>query len=195
MAARKFLVIDQTDGDYYEHEALEESAGAADAGEVPALNEDGILDDSIMNAATSGPDVVLKTGPTGRIGMEVLPVGIGLDTGVLEVSEALTSGDVINIFVDGSTFKIRRASASNNRPADGYVEENYAQGEQGRFYREGSNAQVTGLTSPKVFLSATPGKATSTPPTGSGVIQQPIGEASSATAFFFRRGKPTHLIS
>lgn len=195
MAARKFLIHDRIEGEHYEHEAVEVSDGAADAGEIPALNADGILDDSIMGAALSGADVVLKTGPTGRIPMEVLPVGVGNDTGTLEVGETLDAGNLINIYVDGAVWKLRRANASNGRSADGYVEDSFAVGEQAPYYREGTNGFVSGLTGKKVFLATTPGGVTSTAPTGAGVIQQPVGEASGATSFFFRRSQPTHLIS
>ena len=50
------------------------SAGAADAGKIPALDANGRIDQSMM------------------------PVGIGADTKLIVTSEALTAGDFVNIY-------------------------------------------------------------------------------------------------
>lgn len=219
MPARKYLYQNEIDGEQYEREAVDESAGAGDAGELVALGADGVLDDSIinagltgpeivlktgpdgliddavMNAGLTGPDIVVKTGPTGRLDMAIMPVGLGIDITVLEASENLAAGNVVNVHYDGGAFKVRRADASNNRPADGFVQDAFAVGEMAAVYREGTNAGVSGLAGPRVFLATTPGQATTTAPTGAGVIQQQIGSPNSATSFYFSRGKPVHLVA
>ena len=193
MPARKYLYQDLIEGEQYEREAVDMSDGAADAGEIVALNDQGILDPTIMNAALTGNDVVVMTNPVGRLDMAIMPVGLGLDITELEASEDLTGGDLVNIHFDTGVFKVRRASASNNRPANGFVEGAVTTGEIAQIYREGTNAGVSGLTAPKVFLSITPGGVTSAAPTGTGVIQQCVGVAHAPTAFYFESGKVTHL--
>lgn len=44
----KFLTLNTTDGEYYEGSAVAASAGAADAGKIPALGADGRLDASLV---------------------------------------------------------------------------------------------------------------------------------------------------
>lgn len=190
----KYLVLNETDGDYYQKDAVDTSDGAADAGEIPELNADGHLDPSILNAATSGADIVVMTGPGGRLDESLMPVGIGNDAVEIEASEALSANDVINIHIVTGNFRARRADASNGRMAHGYVAQSYALGEQALVYREGTNEGVSGLTGPRVWLAAAPGAVTSTPVTTPGQIQQEVGSAHSATAFYFQRGRVTHLV-
>ena len=60
-------------------------------------------------------------------------------------------------------------------------------------YFEGSNTAVTGATPGPMFLSETPGLATSVPPTGAGKVQQVIGFAYSATSINFQSRAPIVL--
>jgi hypothetical protein len=144
------------------------SAGAPDAGKLPALNASGKLD------------------------LTVMPTGIGADTRALVASEALVAGDFVNI--PAGAFTVRKADATTSgKEAVGYVVSAFASGATATVYFEGTNDQVTGQTGGPVYLSTTPGAATSTPPSASGNVVQPIGVAVSATAVNFQYNRPIVL--
>lgn len=146
-----------------ETEALVESAGAGDAGKIPALDNTGRLDDSVM------------------------PVGIGADTASIVASENLSAGDFVNIYNDAGTAKVRKADASTSgKYAHGFVLDAVTSGDPAVVYCEGPNTAVTDATPGEVFLSAaTAGGFTSTAPTGTGKVVQKIGVAVSATSINF----------
>lgn len=159
MPAKKFLQL--KDGFPQESLATQVSTGASNGGDLVALNDQGKLDDSMM------------------------PTGIGADTATVVVSEALAAGDYVNIYNNAGTANVRKADASGGlaKMAHGFVKTGFASGAQATVYFEGTNDQVSGLTPGNVWLSATTaGKATNTPPTGAGVISQPLGTAISATS-------------
>ena len=140
-----------------EKEALVASAGAADAGKIPGLDAAGRLDTSMM------------------------PVGLGADTAAIIASEALAAGDYVNIW-NSTGAKARKADASTaGKEAHGFVLAGVSNGASATVYFEGSNTQVTGQTPGPVYLSTTPGLATSTAPSGSGNVVQRVGIATSAT--------------
>lgn len=146
-----------------ETEATVSSAGAANAGDIPALDSTGRLDSSVM------------------------PVGIGADTASIVASENLAAGDFVNIFNDTGTAKVRKADASTaGKYAHGFVLAAVDSGDPALVYCEGPNTQVTGATPGEVFLSATTaGGFTSTAPTGTGQVVQKIGVATSDTSINF----------
>lgn len=190
--ARRYLIYEN--GDFVERFARPKSGGVADAEEIPELGPDGILDPTILGASTTGPSIVLMTLPTGRIAQDVMPVGLGLDASSIVTSEGVTAGNLVNIHMVGSDFLVRRADAAAGRAAHGYVVDSFVQGEMALVFREGTNDQVSGLTGVRLFLSATvPGAVTSVPPTGAGVIVQPVGTAHSTSAFYFLQGRATIL--
>ena len=81
-----------------ELEALVTSAGAGDAGKIPALDATGKLDNSLM------------------------PVGIGADSKILPASENLAAGDLVNVWNDSGTAKARKADATiAGKEANGFV--------------------------------------------------------------------------
>lgn len=190
--ATKFVVL-RPDGEFAEQAAIDTSAGAADAGKIAELDASGVLDPSVLNAATSGVSKVLMTDGSGRIDLSVLPPGVGLDTANIEAGEGLSAGNLVNLYVSGGAFRVRRADASAGRPAHGYVLQAYNLGEIAQVYNEGSNTQVAGLTGERVFLSTTPGGVTNTPPSVAGQIVQRVGTAYSATAFYFTQGRAIYL--
>jgi hypothetical protein len=144
------------------------SAGAADAGKLPALNASGKLDATVM------------------------PTGIGADTRALVTSEAIAAGDFVNI--PAGAFTVRKADATAvGKEAVGFVLSAFASGATATVYFEGTNDQVTGQTGGPVFLSTTPGAATATPPSAPGNAVQNIGFAVSATAINFQSNRPIIL--
>jgi hypothetical protein len=160
--ADKYIKIG-SNGNLEEVEATVQSAGAENAGDIPALGTDGKLDDTVM------------------------PDGIGAETQVMAASEGLSPNDVVNIFDDTGTTKCRKADATDaTKPADGYVKAAVELGANATVYTDGY-LPGTGLTvGSKYFLSAdTPGAVTTTPPSGTGNIMQQIGKAVSPTAIKF----------
>ena len=180
-------------------EALVTSIGAADAGKIVATNDAGILDDTLVNTTTTGgaPNAGkrVQLNGSGVLDVSVLPSGVGDETEVFPASEALSAGDCVNKWNDAGTVKVRKAD-TNGKPADGYVKAAVASGANATVYSDGLNDAVTGLTIGTVYLSATPGGYSATPPAdGSGLVLQELGFANSATAVKFVRGIPVTLAS
>ncbi|MEV5391930.1 hypothetical protein [Nocardia farcinica] len=161
--------IRQVAGTLTEIEATVTSAGAANAGDIPALD------------------------PTGRLDPSVMPVGIGADTALIQASEALAAGDYVNIHNAGGA-RVRKAdAAAAGKQAHGFVLASVASGANATVYFEGPNTQVTGQTPGEIFLSTTPGVGTSTPPSGSGNVVQRLGVATSPTSVNFEAAQPIVL--
>jgi len=153
-----------------EKEATVTSAGAGDAGELVALDAAGKLDNSVM------------------------PTGIGADTVTITTSEDLAAGDFVNIYDNASTPTARKADASNDFEAHGFVLAASTSGNNATVYFEGSNNQVTGQTAGNVYLSAaTAGDVTATAPSGSGNLVQKVGVATSATNINVELSNPIKL--
>jgi len=123
--AEKF--IKDVSGTLTEVEALVESAGAGDAGKIPALDAAGRLNESLM------------------------PVGIGADTATITASENLAGGDWVNIWDNEGAFAVRKADATTaGKEAHGFVLEAVTSGNAATVYSEGPNTQVTGQTPGRV---------------------------------------------
>lgn len=168
MAGDKYLY--NNSGTTTEKAAVQASAGAGDAGKIPALDASGRLDTTM------------------------LPVGIGADTATITTSEALAAGDFVNVH-NSTGAKVRKADASTSgKEAHGFVLAAVASGQSATVYFEGTNTQVTSVTPGPVFLSATtPGASTSTAPSGSGQVVQRIGYGTSTTAINFQSQPPIVL--
>jgi hypothetical protein len=172
------------------------SAGAGDAGKLAALNASGILDDTILNATvSSSANKIVKLDGSGKLDSTVMPTGIGADTASITASEALTAGDLVNVWNDAGTAKARKADASTSgKEAHGFVLSAVAQNAAATVYFEGSDTQLTGMTPGVQFLSAaTAGRTTSTAPSASGNVVQRVGFATSATAMNFQASDPIVL--
>ncbi|MDD4995786.1 MAG: hypothetical protein PHW53_04985 [Patescibacteria group bacterium] len=166
------------------------SAGAGDTGKIVALNASGVLDSTIVNSKTSSSGAgdtgkLVALDAAGRIDATMMPVGVSADTASITTSEAIAAGDFVNIW-DSTGAKARKADATTNKPAHGFCLAGAGSGAALTVYFEGTNTSVTGQTPGSVFLSTTAGLATSTAPSGSGNIVQPIGFAISATAINFQ---------
>lgn len=167
MAGDKYLYNNA--GTTTEKAAIQTSAGAGDAGKIPAVDAAGKLDTSFM------------------------PVGIAAATAVVTASEALAAGDFVNIW-NSTGAKARKADASTSgKEAHGFVLAAVSNGAAATVYFPGEeNTQVSGATPGVVYLSdATPGGFTSTAPSGTGKTVQRLGIAVSATEIIF---EPTTLV-
>jgi len=149
--------------------AIITSAGAGDSGKIPKLDAAGKLDPSLM------------------------PSGIAPESRTLTASEALSAGDLVNVWDDAGTPKMRKADADAiGKQAHGFVLASVSSAASGTFFPE--EGVITGLTSltpgATYFLSQTAGGITTTAPTGANVIAQVVGFALSATELQFRPQSP-----
>lgn len=103
--------------------------------------------------------------------------------------EALSIGNLVNLYVDAGVLKARKASAvDNTKPAEGFVDSTVILGAQCVVYFGGNIISgFEGLTVDAIlYLSAiTPGSVTNVAPTGVGKIIQQVGRALSATTMIF----------
>lgn len=167
MAGDKYLI--QSSGTLTEKQSPQTSAGAGDAGKLPALDASGRLDTTFM------------------------PSGIGADTAAITTSEALAANDVVNIW-NSTGAKARKADATvAGKHAHGYVLASVISGGTATVYFSGPNAGLSGLTPGDLFLSTTAGTVTSTAPSGSGNVVQRVGVATSTTSFDFHGSQPIVL--
>lgn len=127
MTARKLLTHNGS-GDQVEYAGITTSAGAASAGDIPALGANGRLDQSIM-ASGNGPE-----------------------NGVLPATEALSAGDYVNAYLNAGTWSCRKADASASaglsKRAHGYVLVAVAQGVNATVFTDGKNSYREGLVDP-----------------------------------------------
>lgn len=129
----------------------------------------------------------VEAGPTGA-------AGVGIGTRAVVASEALSAGDLVNVWDDAGTPKLRKASAlAKGKEANGFVTAAYGAGATATLNFGGVDSAATGLTPGPIWLSTTPGRAQSTPPTGAGQVVQRVGFAYSATEFMFQPQVPITL--
>ncbi|MFG0641419.1 hypothetical protein [Delftia sp. WSY_22] len=167
MAAKKFLRL--VNNLVTEVLGIQTSAGAANAGDIVALDDSGRIDNSMM------------------------PVGIGADTAVIAASEALAAGDWVNVW-NSTGAKVRKADATTSgKEAHGFVLAAVTSGANATVYFEGTNTQVTAQTPGPVFLQTTAGTGGATAPSASGNVVQRLGVAVSTTAVNFDGGVPVVL--
>jgi hypothetical protein len=113
-------------------------------------------------------------------------------TVTIVASEALATGDFVNIWNNAGTRSVRKADASNSRPAHGFVLSSVANAANATVYQQGENTGLTGLTPGQgLFLSAaSAGTATATAPSTVGHIVQELGFALSATSICLNTIRP-----
>lgn len=179
-------LVDNGNGAPAEALTIAVSAGAASADKIPATNGAGVLDPSILNAATTGPNKVALLDGAGRLDVSTLPLGTGQDVYTIQASEALPAGSLVNVWNSGGQARVRLADAATAKRADGFVQDTVANGAPAKVFFEGTLTGLSGLTAGDAFLG-TAGAITNTPPSGAGVLRQSVGVAVSATALNFQR--------
>lgn len=152
---------------------IQTSAGAADAGKIPALNDDGVIDETM------------------------LPAGIGSNTLSRVASEAIGAGKYINLWSDSGVQKMRLADNASNRPAHGYVKVAVASAATGTAYRLNTvNSNHSGLTSGAEYWLGAAGGVIATPldpATDTGKLDQYLGLAGSTTELATVEYEPVYL--
>ncbi|MGA4634509.1 hypothetical protein ACPA5B_11575 [Pseudomonas solani] len=175
MAAKTFLRI--VGGKFQQIVATVISAGVANAGDIPALDD------------------------TGRLSTTVMPAGFGANTVAAAATEALAAGDFVNLYGASGTFSARKADNSNNRPAHGYVTAAVANAATATVYPlDGVNANLTGLTTGADYWLGTAGAvistaldATSAGNQGTNKVSQYLGIARSPTELVTTDSDPVLL--
>lgn len=168
MAGAKYLRNNA--GTITELAANDTSAGVADASKIVALDA------------------------TGRISTTMMPVGVAADTASVVASEALSAGDLVNIFNNAGTANVRKADATTaGKEAHGFVLAAVAAAASATVYFESSNTAVTGRTPGVQYLATTAGSTTTTAPSAAGNVVQIVGFATSATVINFQSGTPIVL--
>ena len=165
--AERFMQWSDTYGMQTLTEFTSSSTGVSEAGKGVGLNDQGVLDPSLM------------------------PPGVNIETVSVTAGENLTAGHIVNLYNDSGA-KARKADAGANRyRAQGFVLDTVTSGNLVNVYLEGKNNQLSGLTpGTTYFLDATtPGTITDTAPTGNVIIQE-VGWAYDTTALSFEPSAP-----
>lgn len=162
MAGNKYLA--DINGRLSEVSSNQSSAGAGDAGKIPALDSGGKLDTSF------------------------LPTGIGAETFSVVASEALSAGNFVNLWNNAGTINVRKADATAaGKEADGFVLSAFSSSATASVYMAGINNALTGLTPGSYyFLDTTAGGINTTAPSASGNVVQSIGRAEATTSIAFQ---------
>lgn len=199
MAGNKYLK--NNGGVITEQASSQTSAGAGDAGKIPALDSDGVLDHSIINAVTSSAgagdaDKIPALDGTGKLDLSFLPSGVGPSVATINCTENLAAGDFVDVYTS-SGVKCRKADTSAaGKTADGFVLAGFTSGNPATVYFAGSmNDQLSSLTAGTTYYvdPSTPGGVTATVPTTAGQVIQQIGVAVSTTAIAVEFGMPIVL--
>lgn len=119
----------------------------------------------------------------------------GSPSATFTASEALGAGNIVNIWDDAGTPKVRLADATaEGKEAHGFVLAAVASAASAIVYFSGLNTALAGLLPGQtLFLSTTPGAVTDTAPSSTGNIVQSLGEAYSTSAMSFAKQSPITL--
>lgn len=197
MAVNKYLTNNA--GVITELVAPTSSAGAADSGKIPALNANGVLDQTIINSKTTSAGAgdsgkLPALDASGKLDTSFMPTGVAADTAAIATSETLAAGNLVNVWDNAGAAAVRKADASSaGKEAHGFVLAAFTHPTTATVYFEGNNSAVTGLTPGRQYLSTTPGLTTTTPPSGSGNLVQIVGTATAATNLNFQESTPVVL--
>ena len=157
--ADKYIRRDDTTGKLTETEATDVSAGAADAGEVVALDANGLIDPSMLSNVNAN---------------------ITADAAV-----NVTAGDVVFIDAAGEV-DLADADSGTAKAACGFVLSTILATNPVVVFFEGIITGLAGFTAgDRIYLDTTAGQLTSTPVTGTGNLHQYVGKALSATTVLF----------
>jgi hypothetical protein len=158
MAIQKVVKVNTTTGGLEQYTPLDTSAGAGSAGAIVALDT------------------------VGKLALDMMPTGIGPDAETMVTSDTLTAGQLVNIYDNGGTKTARKASATDTtKPAMGFVLAGTTTPDSAVVFYGGLNnlypkgTLVAADTGKPVFLSATAGAVTITPPVAAGNYMQQIG--------------------
>ncbi|MGL5061424.1 MAG: hypothetical protein ACRC62_15735 [Microcoleus sp.] len=158
-----------------------EEKGAVDSGDVPTEGALAAID-----------------GTTKKLDISLMPSGLGVETITAIASEALTAGDLVNIFDNSGSAGVRKADRSNGRKADGFVKANVANAGSATIFVDNGTI-ITGLSALTIgatyFLGTAGAAVTTLPAAASGHLLQRIGKATSATSLIFEKHEEITRVS
>lgn len=147
------------------------------------------VDTAGARAAISASGGLSYDSSSGVMTLASLSTLLGILNGsAVQASEAITAGQFVNVYSSGGSTRVRKASALDPALfANGYALANIASGATGLVIFGGLNLATTvGAPASEVWLSdTTPGGWTTTPPSASGSILQPLGAALPGVGIFF----------
>lgn len=108
-------------------------------------------------------------------------------------SEALTAGQMVNVYNSAGTFKVRKACAADGRVCSGFVLRNYAIGDTAWVYTWGNNPLLSSLLPGTLFLSTVAGAVSTTPPNTTGQFIQQVGVGVGPTVMNFALTDPVYI--
>ncbi len=142
---------------------------------------------TVVSAGAGNEGDIVALGTDGRLDLTVMPVNILPDVKSIVSSENLTAGNLVNVWNDGGTVKVRKAdSTTSGKEAIGFLLTGVNAPVAATVYFEGINTALSGLTSgSRYYLSTTAGTITDTPPNAAGNVLQYVGLAISTTELSF----------
>lgn len=161
MALQKVIKVN-TGGELEEVTGVDTTVGVADAGKLVHLDSAGL------------------------IALEMMPVGIGPDTVVVTALENLSAGDFVEITASG----VRKADATNGRPANGFVLSAFLSAASALVYKDSKNTALVGLTVGAKYYLGAAGNVTTSVNTNAGELLQFLGYATSATVLDVEIARP-----
>lgn len=152
-----------------------------------------------ISASTGAGDAnkVPQTGANGKLDSTLIPTGTGEDYSRV-ASENLAAGDLINVWDDAGTAKIRKADATAaGKEAMGFVQSAILSAASGTArIGNGVISGLAGLTiGANYYLSTTAGLYTTTAPSTVGNIIQKVGKAISATELSYVDDNTTIVVA
>jgi hypothetical protein len=122
-----------------------------------------------------------------------MPTGVGANTKTALASEAISAGNLVNLYNNAGTLNARKAdNTTAGKEANAVALAPVSSAAMGTFYLPG--VTITGLssmTAGAIGWLGTAGAVTFTAPTTSGNVSQRVGFAEDATNFYFF---PTEIV-
>lgn len=161
MAGNKYLERTSS-GDHHQRASVNSTAGVADANKIVSLNAFGYLDPSMIQGESVESFVAF---------------------------EAIAAGDLVNVFDDGGTAKVRKATNTGEATrAHGFAPSSILITATGDIYMWSATiAGLSGLTVGGRYVLGTAGGVliASSSPTADSTIVQQVGVAKTTTVFEF----------
>ena len=142
------------------------------------INTDG-TDLEVKAAQTSAANAIVSTSANGLIDGSFLPAEMTLN---IPASESLLAGAMVNVYSNAGALNARNADNSNGRRAHGFTIAAVSSLATATVVMyQGSNTGVSSLTVGSTYMLGTAGAVTTVLPTGTGVLVQLLGIATTAT--------------
>jgi hypothetical protein len=157
------------------------------SGSALEITQDRQIQDFAALDYSGNNNSVITINPSGT-GLDLTPApALGLGTSV-QTSEAITVGNICNVFTSGGAVRVQKANATDTtKPANAFVAATTILGAQAPVSFVGAIiTDLVGLTpGTTYYLDTTGGAITAVPPSGAGNGVQEVGVALSSTTLLF----------